>query len=201
MELPPDDLKAILGPNEQIQLYFKQKFYRPKISIDSVVVTSERVILRHPHALGLKKDYTDYSYRDISNVLLERGVLRSNLKFTLRSGGQPLKLDAIPNDEAQKAFGLVRENLLKFQTPFTQLAGVPPTGRSGVLNPSSGYCKRCGVRLAAGQRFCGSCGAEVISVAPTVIEREEVVKVRCSYCGYLNEETDSACKSCGAKLQ
>jgi len=117
MESPPDDLKQILSPNEQVQLYLKQKIYRPKISIDSVVITNMRVILRHPHALGLKKDYTDYNYQEISNVELAKGVMRSTLKFTLRLGGDPLVLDSIPNDQAQKAYGLVRENLVKFQSP------------------------------------------------------------------------------------
>ena len=204
-ELPeptPDDLKQILGPNEEVQLYLKQKIYHPKISIDSVVITNERVILRHPHALGLKKDYTDYNYQDISNVVMAKGVLRSNLKFTLRLGGESLALDSIPNDEAQKAYGLVRENLVRFQTPFTaRAAGVPPVSQAGTPPAASaaGYCNKCGAPLAEGQKFCGKCGAEVAQANPTVIERE-VVKVKCRYCGFLNDATDSACKSCGAKL-
>ncbi len=194
-ESPPDDLKQILGPNESVQLYLKQKIYHPKINIDSVVITNQRVILRHPHALGLKKDYTDYNYQDVSNVVLNKGVLRSTLSFTLRFGGEPLTLDAIPNDEAQKAYGLVRENLVRFQAPLaaaTMASAPPPAG-------GAGYCNKCGAPLAAGQRFCGKCGAEVASDGPTVIEKE-VVKVRCTYCGFLNDATDAACKSCGAKL-
>ena len=73
MSIAPDDLKNILGPNEQVQIYIKQKFYHPKINIDSIILTNERIILRHPHALGLKKDYTDFSYQDISNVALNKG--------------------------------------------------------------------------------------------------------------------------------
>ncbi len=201
-EPPPDDLKQILGPEEQVQLYLKQKIYHPKINIDSVVITNERVILRHPHALGLKKDYTDYNYQDISNVFLAKGVLRSNLKFTLRLGGEPLTLDAIPNDDAQKAYGLVRQNLVRFQTPFTApSAGVSAAVQTGQppAATSSGYCSKCGAQLAAGQKFCGKCGAEVAQSSTTVIEKE-VVKVRCTYCGFLNDATDSACRSCGAKI-
>lgn len=69
----PNDVKKVLGPNEQVELQIKQKIYHPKISIDSVVITNERVILRHPHALNLEKDYTDYNYQDISNVILDKG--------------------------------------------------------------------------------------------------------------------------------
>jgi len=115
----PDDIAKILGPNEKVELYIKQKIYHPKINIDSVVFTNERVILRHPHALGLKKDYTDYNYRDIANVVLDKGVLRSTIKCTLRLGGEPLALGDLPNSEAEKAYGIIRENIGKFQAPFS----------------------------------------------------------------------------------
>jgi len=200
IESPPEDLKQIFGPNERVQMYIKQKIYHPKLSIDSIVVTNERIILRHPHALGLKKDYTDYNYRDISNVLLDRGVLRSNLRFMLRQGGEPLTLDSIPNSEAQKAYGLVRENLVVSQTPYTAATlGVSAPSQPGTPRHINGYCSKCGAPLAEGQRFCGSCGTEASPQTQTIIERE-VVKVKCTYCGYLNDETDQSCKSCGAKL-
>jgi hypothetical protein len=84
------------------------------------------VILRHPHALGLKKDYTDFNYRDIANVVLDKGVLRSTIKCTLRLGGEPLALGDLPNSEAEQAYGIIRENIGKYQAPFsTGYAGVP----------------------------------------------------------------------------
>ena len=89
MDKPPEDLLKILGPNEQIELYIPQKIYHPRINIESVIITNERVIFRHPHDLGLKKDYTDYNFQDISNVVLDKGILRSTVKFTLRFGGCP----------------------------------------------------------------------------------------------------------------
>jgi len=107
----PDDIAKILGPNEKVELYIKQKIYHPQINIDSVVFTNERMILRHPHALGLKKDYTDYNYRDIANVVLDKGILRSTIKCTLRLGGEPLALGDLPNSEAEKAYGIIRENI------------------------------------------------------------------------------------------
>jgi len=120
----PDDLKNILGPNETVEMDIKQKIYHPKINIDSVVITNERIILRHPHALGLKKDYTDFNYQDISNVILDKGIVRSTIKCTLRLGGEPLSLNDLPNADAEKAYGIIRENISRFQTP-----------------PSSGYAE------------------------------------------------------------
>ena len=81
----PDDLTNILDSNETVELYIKQKFYHLAIDIDSVVITNERVILRHPHALGLKKDYTDFNYMDFENVIIDKGIVRSTIKCTFKS--------------------------------------------------------------------------------------------------------------------
>jgi len=123
----PEDVKKILGPNEEVQIYIKQKFYHPKINIDSIIITNERIILRHPHAVGLKKDYTDFNYQDVSNVVLEKSIMRSTVKCTLRFGGDPLALNDLPNSDAEKAYGLIRENLARYQSPFTvRSEGIPP---------------------------------------------------------------------------
>lgn len=119
----PDDLKGLLGPDEKVEVYIQQKIYHPKINIDSVVITNERVILRHPHALGLKKDYTDYNYRDVANVVLDKGIVRSTLKLTLRFGGEPLALNDLPNAEAEKAYGIIRENIGRFQASISTAPG------------------------------------------------------------------------------
>ena len=82
----PDDIKNILGSNEKVELYIEEKIYHPRINIESVIITNERIIFRHPHALGLKKDYTDYSYRDVTNVTLKKGIKRSTIRLTVKHG-------------------------------------------------------------------------------------------------------------------
>ena len=93
------------------------------------------MILRHPHALGLKKDYTDYNYRDIANVVLDKGVLRSTIKCTLRLGGDPLSLGDLPNAEAEKAYGIIRENIGKYQTPFSTGYATAPNAPNVAVTP------------------------------------------------------------------
>ena len=177
MDSVPQDVLKLLGPSEQVQLYIKQKIYHPTITVDSVVLTTQRIILRNPRDLGLKKDYTDYSYTDIANAVLDKGILRSTVKCVLRFGGDPLMLNDLPNSDAEKAYGIIRENLVRFQTPF--YAGYPgmnpamnqgmapvmaPVMQQGsqVMTASGGLaCKKCGQRAAAGTRFCGSCGSEL----------------------------------------
>ncbi len=158
MDDTPDDITKILGPNEQVELYIKQKIYHPAINIDSVLITNERIILRHPHALRLKKDYTDFNYQDIANVVLDKGLIRSTVRCTLRLGGEPLSLNDLPNSDAEKAYGLIRENLVRYQAPFTAgYAGIP-MGQQPSAAQAVRTCPKCGAMVPAGQKFCGSCG-------------------------------------------
>lgn len=158
MQSLPEDLRDVLGANEVVQSYIRQKIYHPKINIDSVAITSERIILRHPHAMRLKNDYTDFNYQDISNVVLARGILRSTVKCTLRFGGEPLELSGLPNSDAEMAYSLIRENLVRNQSPLAAATrGVPPFRQPAT--PLTLACKKCGSPLPEGQRFCGNCGA------------------------------------------
>lgn len=176
MEPIPQDVQRLLGPSEQVQLYIKQKIYHPKINVESVVLTNERIILRHPHDLGLKKDFTDFSYTDVANAILDKGILRSTVRCVLRFGGDPLMLNDLPNDLAERAYGIIRENLVRFQTPFSVgYAGMGPVQPAmqpvmqamgqPMMRPqiSAGalICRKCGQTGSAGQKFCGSCGSQL----------------------------------------
>jgi len=154
----PEDVKKILGPNEEIELYIPQKVYHPKFNIDSVVITNTRVILRQPHALGMLKDYVDYSYQDIANVILDKGFLRSTIKFVLRFGGEPLTLEDLPNAEAEKAYGIINQNLTRFQSGYGFVPGAQaPSGDKAAERD----CPKCGKPVPVDQKFCGNCGAKV----------------------------------------
>ena len=159
----PPDVGRLLGPNEHVELYIKQKIYHPTIKVDSVVLTNERIILRHPYDLNLKKDYKDYSYADIANVILDKGMLRSNIRCVLRFGGEALHLADLQNSDAEKAYGIIRENLVRYQTPLSAgYAGVPPISVTAIEQntPVLGMtCKKCGVKNAAGSTKCSACGS------------------------------------------
>jgi Bacterial PH domain len=168
MDPVPTDITRILGPNEQVQLFIKEKIYHPKFNVDSIVLTNQRIILRHPHALGMKKDYTDYSYADIANAIFDKGLLRSSVKCVLRFGGDPLQLGDLPNSAAEKAYGLIRENIARFQNPLTVGAiGMAPVSYPAYQQQASMAaatavagvaCKKCGGTSAPGSKFCSSCG-------------------------------------------
>jgi hypothetical protein len=115
----PSDLLKLLDSNEKLLLYMKQKKYHPAINIESVAITDKRVIFRKPSMLTIKKAFTDYSFADILNVTIEKGPLRSTLNLNLKMDGNDLVVDDIPNEEAQKAFKLIREGIDAARSKFT----------------------------------------------------------------------------------
>jgi hypothetical protein len=161
----PPDISRILGPGEQVQLFIQQKIYHPKINVDSVVLTNERIILRHPHDLRLKRDFTDFSYTDIANAILDKGLMRSTVKCQLRMGGESLNLADLPNMDAEKAYGIIRSNIARYQTPFaTGYAAMAPAGPMPQPMPAAAMgvrCSKCGQISATGSRFCGGCGGQL----------------------------------------
>ena len=147
----PNDLMNILDPNETVEVYIKQKFYHYKIDIDSVVITNEKVILRHPHALGLKKDYTDYNYSDFENVIIEKGVMRSTIKCTFKNAIPPLILNDVPKADADKAYRTIRDNITKAQT----------TALTQSTTPEMTICSFCGTKNEPDAAKCINCGANL----------------------------------------
>ena len=188
MDDPPEDIARILGPNEKVQLYIKEKIYHPQFSIDSLVITNERIILRHPHALRMKREYTDYSYSDIAGVTMEKGMMRSTLKVMLKSSEETMDLDKLPTDLAEQAYGIIRENVGRFQAPFStgnasaavaappvvvNQAAAPalpaiqqaqPVAKVAEVTAPAGaeakLCPYCSAPLT-GSEYCGSCGKKV----------------------------------------
>jgi hypothetical protein len=107
----PDDLLPLLHEDEKVLFSVKQRKYRPAINIESATVTSKRVILRRPSLLRIRKSYVDYSYSDITNIVLDKGPLRSTIMLNLRLEANDLVIEDIPNEMAQRAFRLIREGI------------------------------------------------------------------------------------------
>jgi hypothetical protein len=103
----PDDVLPLLNEDEKVLFTIKQKKYRPAINTESVTITNKRVILRKPSMMRIKKSYLDYSYGDMTNIVLDRGLRRSNLRLD----NHDLVIEDIPNDMAQQAFRIIREGI------------------------------------------------------------------------------------------
>jgi hypothetical protein len=107
----PDDILKLLDANEKVLFSARQKKYRPAINVESVTITSKRVILRRPSMLRIKKSFADYMYSDITNIVLDKGPLRSTIMLNLKMDTHDLVIEDIPNKTAQQAFRLIREGI------------------------------------------------------------------------------------------
>src|SRR6266849_2811745 len=157
---PPRDVIKELGPGKQLQLFIKTKIYHPRINVNSVVLTNERIILRQPNRILRKIHNPVYLYTDLSPPTLDKGPLRSSIKSQLRSTGKPFVLDNLPNSDAEKAFGVIQSNIARYQTPFS----VGPSASASFV-PAPGLamgpvCQKCGHASRQGSKFCDSCGAK-----------------------------------------
>jgi len=51
--------------------------------------------------------------------VLDKGILRSIIKLTVKRDEKILELGQLPNSLAEQAYGIIRENIGKFQSPFS----------------------------------------------------------------------------------
>jgi hypothetical protein len=62
--------------------------------------------------------------------VLDKGILRSTIKLTVKCGEKILELGQLPNSLAEQTYGIIREDIGKFQSPFS-------TGYANTLNFNS----------------------------------------------------------------
>jgi len=116
MEIP-DDILPLIDHDEKVLFSVKQKRYRPAINIESIIITSKRIILRKPFMMGIKKNYVDYSYDDITNIIIDKGLSRSTIMLNLNIDANSLVIENIPNQLAQQAFQIIRREVDQRKRP------------------------------------------------------------------------------------
>lgn len=122
----PDEIKALISPDEKVLYVAKQKGskFKPdltkRIFPGMMVVTDRRILRMQPKGLirgafGMRASM-DYPYEDMKSIFLERGAFRSTLKITWKShldtGRDPMIKD-VDKDEAEAIYGIVREILAR----------------------------------------------------------------------------------------
>ena len=103
MEEVEKDIEELLMPEEEILFIARQSRVRPGGSLitpNSVYVTNRRILWRNPKLLGLKKDYVDVDYRDISNIRLKKGMFSTQIYLKSRFLSDQITLPAINKKDA-----------------------------------------------------------------------------------------------------
>ncbi len=107
----PRDVDELLVYNERVLCSVRQARTKQLITPDSIYITSQRIIIRRPTTLGLRRNVTDYRFRDIANVRMKKGIINSTIIMKVRFLSEDLCLESIPNKSASKIFKLIQEQM------------------------------------------------------------------------------------------
>jgi Bacterial PH domain len=107
----PEDVKRLLQFNEKILLSAETARSASLINPETIFVTSQRVIVRRPTTLGLRKNIEDYRFTDIANVHLKKGIIRSGVILKMRFLSDNVEVDNFPKEVGEKIFRLVQDGV------------------------------------------------------------------------------------------
>lgn len=100
-----------MDDEEKVLLSTTPKKYRSAMNIESATITNRRVILRRPLMLRIKKSYVDYTYAEMTNIVLNKGPYRSTIMLNRKMDANELVVEDIQNEMAQQLFRLNREGI------------------------------------------------------------------------------------------
>lgn len=109
-----------LEADEEVLLVAKQTKnpLKPGGSIltpNNIIVTDKKLIIRNPSALGLRQKLEMYSYDNIVDVKLERGVMSSSLTINVPGSVDDGVIDAVGKDEAEQILRIIQDAIKKLK--------------------------------------------------------------------------------------
>jgi ribosomal protein L40E len=166
------DIRGMLLPGEQVIFIASQSKVAPggSISPNSIYITNMRVLYKDPRWFGLKADILDVSYKDISTVMLKRGVFTTELYFKPHSTTYKIKLPALEKRAAQRVSQLIQRGIrgeLPSQSHVVVQAAAAPAPqpveerKPGPSPISADSCRYCNSSMQPASKFCPECGKGV----------------------------------------
>jgi len=214
------DVKDMLMEGEEILFVARQARIKPGGSLftpNAVYATNRRVIFRNPKLLGLKKNYVDVDYRDISNIRMKKGLFSTEIYLKSRFLSDEIKLPAIDKKDANQLMQIIRKGIegllpgqiiseIKTAPAIQRVVYPPPPPTKPTIN-----CPTCGnpvTFIPQYQRYyCYNC-KQYVEVPPpppppppSQEETVEVSTTQCPKCGKPIQLNAKFCPYCGAKLQ
>ncbi len=109
-----------LEADEEVMLVAKQtkNLLKPGGSLftpNNIIVTNMKIIIRNPSALGLRQKVEMYTFDNIVDVKLERGILSSALTINVPGSVDDGVIDAIGKDEAEQILRIVQDGIKKLK--------------------------------------------------------------------------------------
>lgn len=108
----PGEVKNILSFDEKVICGYQQAGLGGSVTgLESIFATDRRLIRLKPKTLGLRADVEDYLYRDIANVKLNKGILRSGISIVMRFNSEPVEIENIPGDGSERLFKIIQDGI------------------------------------------------------------------------------------------
>ncbi len=108
----PKEVQDILKSDEEVLHAFQQAGIGGKVAgLESIFVTATRVVKMKPKTLGLRADINDYLYKDMANVKLNKGMLRSSIAIRMRFLSEDVSIKNIPKDAANNIFKTIQDGI------------------------------------------------------------------------------------------
>jgi hypothetical protein len=107
----PKVIKDTFVDGERALYAIQQARLKQVITPDSIFVTNKRVIIHKPRLLGLKRNIEDYKYTDMSNTVIDQGIISSTIAIKVRFLSDNLMLESIPNGIARGIFRTIQEGI------------------------------------------------------------------------------------------
>lgn len=108
----PNEVKNVLQFDEKVICGYQQAGIGGKITgLESIFATDRRLIKMNPKTLGLRADVTDYLFKDMANVKMDKGILRSSIRIVMRFNSEPVDIENIPKDGAERLFKIIQDGI------------------------------------------------------------------------------------------
>ena len=86
------------------------------ITPDTIFATTKKIIIRNPSAFGLRHNIESYSYEQIVDVKLEKGMFSSAIAINVPGSIYDGYIEAIPKDEAEDLLKIIFERIKEKKT-------------------------------------------------------------------------------------
>jgi len=175
LSMLPDDMKHLINYDEKLIWVLQAN--------EMIVLSNQRLLIRKSGSLGLRKSIVDYPYSNMVNIRLDKGLRKSSVEISMRSGVQSVKLEGLSRKDAYQLHRIIRENIMtssegKPGMPFPVIV-TPRESNNG----SEGKCKKCGSRISEDFSLCPTCGYALKLECPECGKQFDRKYKMCPYCG------------------
>jgi hypothetical protein len=106
----PAEMQKMIGPKEKMELFVDGESY-PQITVETLVITGEKIIIGRQNEAAGRMDLTVYGYSDITGVGLEKGFMRSIIRLRVKSKGDSMDSIRLPPKIAEQVLGILKEKV------------------------------------------------------------------------------------------